>query len=170
MRKLRCEKSNFGLLVRQGYGTERYQNQAKEVDLETYSCVPFDHNDRTVSVTNRCHEMLVSSLTWAQNFHRGRTVVSGLGGLFNCISVPPSLRILAFFLCNRLSWFFFILAISSSKLDRINVQPSEYDHIGDVTMSSNRRRIEIEWTGQVGHLLKKYRIVEWRWWQLAAIR
>lgn len=45
-----------------------------------------------------------------------RTVVSGLTGRFSCIGVPPSLTIFAFFLCKRRSWFFFILAISSSSL------------------------------------------------------
>ena len=44
------------------------------------------------------------------------TVVSGLTGRLSCMGVPPSLTIFAFFLCNRLSWFFFIRAISSSSL------------------------------------------------------
>ena len=44
------------------------------------------------------------------------TVVSGLTGRLSCMGVPPSLTILAFFLWSRLSWFFFIRAISSSSL------------------------------------------------------
>lgn len=43
-------------------------------------------------------------------------MVSGLTGLFNCSGMPPSFRILAFLRCRRRSWFFFILAISSSSL------------------------------------------------------
>lgn len=46
------------------------------------------------------------------------TVVSGLTGRLSCIGVPPSLTILAFLRCRRRSWFFFILAISSSSLFR----------------------------------------------------
>ena len=53
------------------------------------------------------------------------TVVSGLTGRLSCIGVPPSLTILAFFLCSRLSWFFFIRAISSSSLVlKVNIKCS----------------------------------------------
>lgn len=46
----------------------------------------------------------------------GLTVVSGLVFRLSVRGVPPSLAILAFFLCKRRSWFFFIRAISSSSL------------------------------------------------------
>lgn len=46
------------------------------------------------------------------------TVVSAFTTLLICIGAPPSLTSLAFFLCRRLSWFFFILAISSSSLEK----------------------------------------------------
>ena len=48
------------------------------------------------------------------------TVVSAFTTLLICIGVPPSLISLAFFLWRRLSWFFFILAISSSNLERFH--------------------------------------------------
>lgn len=52
--------------------------------------------------------------------YRPLTVVSGLSGRPSCMGVPPSLTILAFFRWRRRSWFFFILAISSSSLTRKN--------------------------------------------------
>lgn len=78
---------------------------------KAYSYGPFARNARIAAIKlNRSvcilpHDMRIFF-----------TVVSGFKGRLSCRGVPPSLMILAFFLCSRRSWFFFMRAISSSSL------------------------------------------------------